>query len=221
MAPELGSLPFLVSTPESQRSPSGKWAICQMIRRTRKIRKRKLHVCWTWEPEGHETNQALPSWVLPVGKTEGDPHVHQGIWGLFHLLPSWKQSLTSCLPQMFQGSLVQPEQMEWRLKIEQVKTQWWPGPEASDPVVREICWWEQVQDRVRKALPCWSSGWHSGLPMQGDPGSIPGHRARSHMVQPRVCMPQLKVLHAKTKPWQNQNLKKRIKKKWSLLYRVK
>ena len=26
------------------------------------------------------------------------------------------------------------------------------------------------------------------LPMQGDPGSIPGHGTRSHMVQTRVCM---------------------------------
>ena len=48
--------------------------------------------------------------------------------------------------------------------------------------------------------------------MQGGPGSIPGHRTRSRMVQPRVCMPQLKVLHATAKAWQNQNLKKELKK---------
>ena len=36
-------------------------------------------------------------------------------------------------------------------------------------------------------------------PNAGGPGSIPGQGARSHMPQVRVCMLQLKILHAATK----------------------
>ena len=36
-------------------------------------------------------------------------------------------------------------------------------------------------------------------PNAGDPGSIPGQGTRSHMLQPRVRMPQLKILCAATK----------------------
>ena len=36
-------------------------------------------------------------------------------------------------------------------------------------------------------------------PNAGGLGSIPGQGARSHMLQLRVCMPQLKTLHAATK----------------------
>ena len=33
-------------------------------------------------------------------------------------------------------------------------------------------------------------------PNAGGPGSIPGQGTRPHMLQPRVCMPQLKIPHA-------------------------
>ncbi|TEA28876.1 hypothetical protein DBR06_SOUSAS4010093, partial [Sousa chinensis] len=36
-------------------------------------------------------------------------------------------------------------------------------------------------------------------PYVGGPGSIPGQGTRSHMPQLRVCMLQLKILHAATK----------------------
>ena len=36
-------------------------------------------------------------------------------------------------------------------------------------------------------------------PNAGDPGSIPGQGTRSHMLQLRVCMPQLKTPYAETK----------------------
>ena len=36
-------------------------------------------------------------------------------------------------------------------------------------------------------------------PNAGGPGSIPGQGTRSHMLQPRVHMPQLNILHAATK----------------------
>ena len=32
----------------------------------------------------------------------------------------------------------------------------------------------------------------------GGPGLNPGQRTRLHMLQPRVCMPQLKIPHAPT-----------------------
>ena len=36
------------------------------------------------------------------------------------------------------------------------------------------------------------------------PGSIPGQGARSHMLQVRVCLPQLKIPPAATKTWRSQ-----------------
>ena len=35
----------------------------------------------------------------------------------------------------------------------------------------------------------------------GGSGSIPGHGTRSDILQPRVCMPQLKTQSATTKTW--------------------
>ena len=197
MVPELGSLPFLVSTPESQRSPmihfSGNWAIWQMIRRTRKITTRNLCVCRTWGEEGHEANQALPSWICLLGKqrvttTRTEASVDSSVSFQYFL----QQSLTSRLPQTFQGSLVQPEQMERRLRshlwIQQVKSRmvtWARGVCRSG----EGSTLMGAGSRQRKeGTSCWSSGRDSVLPMQGDPGSIPCHGTRSHMVQTRVCM---------------------------------
>ena len=46
-------------------------------------------------------------------------------------------------------------------------------------------------------------------PIAGDPGSIPGWGTRFHLLQLRVRMPQLKVLHATYNTWCSQvNLKK-------------
>ena len=50
-------------------------------------------------------------------------------------------------------------------------------------------------------------------PNAGALGSIPGLGARSHMLQPRVHMPQLKIPHAATKTWCSQ-IKKYLKNKW-------
>ncbi|TEA37084.1 hypothetical protein DBR06_SOUSAS210251, partial [Sousa chinensis] len=36
-------------------------------------------------------------------------------------------------------------------------------------------------------------------PNEGESGLIPGRGTRSHMLQLRVCMPQLKILHTATK----------------------
>ncbi|TEA35983.1 hypothetical protein DBR06_SOUSAS810106, partial [Sousa chinensis] len=33
-------------------------------------------------------------------------------------------------------------------------------------------------------------------PNAGGPGSMPGQGTRTHMPQPRTCIPQLKILHA-------------------------
>ena len=45
-------------------------------------------------------------------------------------------------------------------------------------------------------LSWWSSGQDSEIPMQEAPGSISGQGTRSHMLQLRVHMPQLKISHA-------------------------
>ena len=42
------------------------------------------------------------------------------------------------------------------------------------------------------------------LPMQGTWVQIPGQGTRSHVLQLRVCMQQLKILHAATKTWRKQ-----------------
>ena len=41
-------------------------------------------------------------------------------------------------------------------------------------------------------------------PNAGGPGSIPGQGTRSHRLQLRVCMLQLKITHAATKTWHSQ-----------------
>ena len=41
-------------------------------------------------------------------------------------------------------------------------------------------------------------------PNAADLGSIPSQGTRSHMVQPRIRMPQLKILSATTKTWHSQ-----------------
>jgi len=50
----------------------------------------------------------------------------------------------------------------------------------------------------------------------GGLGSIPDQGTRFHMLQIRVCMPQLKIPHAATKAWHNQ-----INKKYVLKRRIK
>ena len=71
---------------------------------------------------------------------------------------------------------------------------------------------EEIQGKY--TLSCFANGnknWYtSGIslvvqwlrlhaPKAGGPGSIPGQRTRSHMLQLRVCIPQLKFPHASTK----------------------
>ena len=41
-------------------------------------------------------------------------------------------------------------------------------------------------------------------PNAGRPGSIPGQGTRSHMLQLRVCVPQIKMLRATAKTWHSQ-----------------
>ena len=53
-------------------------------------------------------------------------------------------------------------------------------------------------------LPWWSSGYHSMLPMQGGPGSIPVQGTSSHRPQVRVGMSQLMILSATTKTQHSQ-----------------
>ena len=53
---------------------------------------------------------------------------------------------------------------------------------------------------------------HRGL------GVIPRQGTRFHMPQPRVCMPQLKIPHAATKPWCSQINTINIFKKRQMLY---
>ena len=38
-------------------------------------------------------------------------------------------------------------------------------------------------------------------PNAGGPGSIPGEETRSHMLQLRIHMPQVKILHAARRVW--------------------
>ena len=55
------------------------------------------------------------------------------------------------------------------------------------------------------------------FPMREGPGLIPGRGTRSHMLQLKVCMPRLKIPHARTKTWHRQintlKKKKELKKK--------
>ena len=48
-------------------------------------------------------------------------------------------------------------------------------------------------------FPGGSSGWDSVLPMQRGLDSVPGQGTRSHLLQLRVHMPQLKILPEATK----------------------
>ena len=69
-------------------------------------------------------------------------------------------------------------------------------------------------------------------PNAGDPSPIPGQKTRSHRLQLRVCMPQLKILHVPAKTQCNQikfffisfkiiNLKINLKKiSWRLLLKI-
>ena len=50
------------------------------------------------------------------------------------------------------------------------------------------------------------------FPMQEGPGLIPGRGTRSHMLQLKVCMPRLKIPHARTKTWHRQINKLKKKK---------
>ena len=65
-------------------------------------------------------------------------------------------------------------------------------------------------------------------PNAGSLGLIPGRETHSHMPQRRVCMPQLKIMHAATKTWCSQVNNKsinydifkviKINKNWIILH---
>ena len=63
-----------------------------------------------------------------------------------------------------------------------------------------IEWDKEIQRRAERDFPRGLVQWlRLHAPNAGDLGLIPGLGTRSHMLQPRVCMLQLKILHAATK----------------------
>ena len=63
-----------------------------------------------------------------------------------------------------------------------------------------IEWDKEIQRRAERDFPGGLVQWlRLRAPNAGDLGLIPGLGTRSHMLQLRVCMLQLKILHAATK----------------------
>ena len=81
---------------------------------------------------------------------------------------------------------------------------WLPGPfEHGRCAFQRKSYRTGVQNELEGASPVVQS-LRLLAPNAADLGSIPSQGTRSHMVQPRIRMPQLKILSATTKTWHSQ-----------------